>query len=356
MTALALNGRFLSQELTGVQRFGLEIGRALAARQPVAVLAPRDARGEPGLAVRRVGRLRGQAWEQLDLPRHAAGAVLVNPGNTAPLALRRQVVVIHDAAVFAVPGSYGWRFRAWYRLLQGALVRRGVRVATVSAHARGEIARHLGLDPAEVAVVGEGAEHILRAPADAGLPARLGLARPYVLAVGSLAPHKNLLGLSATAAMLAARGMDLAVTGGLTPRVFAAAGLPQPARMLGRVDDAGLRALDQGAACFVFPSRHEGFGLPAVEAMACGCPVVAARAGALPEVCGEAALLADPARPADIAAAVERVLDDPALAGRMREAGRVRAAGFTWAAAAGRLAEVAEAAGAGNGGHDRKPA
>jgi len=269
--------------------------------------------------------------------------VLVNPGNTAPLAVRRQVVVIHDAAVFAVPGSYGWRFRAWYRLMHRALAWRGVRVTTVSAHARGEIARHLGLEPAAVPVLGEGAEHILRAPADAGLPARLGLARPYVLAVGSLAPHKNLAALSATAALLDGRGMDLVLTGGGDPRIFAAAGLPRPARHLGRVDDAGLRALYEGAACFVFPSLHEGFGLPALEAMACACPVVAARAGALPEVCADAALLADPTSPADIAAAVARVLGDPGLAARMRAAGRARAAAFTWQDAAGRLAAVAEA-------------
>ncbi len=350
MTALALNARFLSQDLTGVQRFGLEIARALAAQRPLAVLAPPDARAAPGLEARLVGRLRGQAWEQLDLPRHLAGAVLINPGNTAPMALRRQVVVIHDAAAFAVPGSYGWRFRAWYRGLHRALAWRGVRIATVSAHARGEIARHLHLDPADVAVVGEGAEHILRTPADPGLHARLGLQRPYVLAVGSLAPHKNLAALGATAAMLAGRGMELVVTGGLDARVFAAAGLPAEARAIGRVDDAGLRALYEGAACFVFPSLHEGFGLPAVEAMACGCSVVAARATSLPEICGDAALLADPRNPADIAAAVASVLDDPALATRLREAGRFRAAGFSWAAAAQRLAAVADAAG-----RDRKP-
>jgi len=341
MTPLLVNGRFLAQDMTGVQRFGREMARALAAQVPLVVLAPPGARDEALLPVRQVGRWRGQAWEQIDLPRHARGGVLVNLGNTAPLALRRQVVVIHDAATMAVPGSYGWRFRTWYRWLHRALAWRSVTLATVSAFSRTDVARHLGMDPAAIAVVGEGAEHIVRVPADPGLLRRLGLAGPYVLAAGSLASHKNLAALGATARMLADRGATLVVTGDLDGRVFAAAALPQPARYVGRVDDAGLRALYEQAACFVFPSRYEGFGLPAVEAMACGCPVVAARAGAFPEVCGDAALLADPADPADIAAAVARVLDEPGLADRLRAAGRARAAGLTWEAAARRLAGLA---------------
>jgi glycosyltransferase involved in cell wall biosynthesis len=341
VTGLLLNGRFLAQELTGVQRFGLEMARALAQLGPVEVLAPPDARDGAGLAVRRVGRRRGQAWEQLDLPLHARGAVLVNLGNTAPLAHRPQVVVIHDAATMEFPAAYSWRFRTWYRWLQRGLAWRGARLATVSLFSRARIARHLGVDLAAIAVVGEGAEHLLRHPADTGLHARLGLEGRYVLSVGSLARHKNLAALGATARMLAARGMTLVLTGSADPRVFATAALPQPARHVGRVDDAGLRALYERAACFVFPSLHEGFGLPAVEAMACGCPVVAARAGALPEVCGEAALLADPNDPDAIAAAIARVLDEPGLADRLRQAGRARAAAFTWEQAARRLAAVA---------------
>ncbi len=347
---LLVNGRFLTQGLTGVQRFALETTRALAPIAAIRVIAPPGARDEWGVATQRVGRLGGHAWEQFDLPRHVRGAVLLNLCNTAPLALRRQVVVVHDAATFAVPQAYSWRFRTWYRLMQHGLVQRGAVFATVSAFARDQIAHHLGADPADIAVLGEGAEHILRTPADHTLHARLGLARPYVLAVGSLAPHKNLAALSATAALLAGRGMDLVLTGDLTPRVFAhgAPALPQPARPVGRVDDSGLRALYERASCFVFPSLHEGFGLPAIEAMTCGCPVVAARAGALPEVCGDAAMLVDPTDPADIAAAVKRVTGDSAFTARMRAAGLARARLFTWPAAAQALAGLAARVAAGD--------
>lgn len=341
MTQLLVNGRFLSQDMTGVQRFAVEITRALSAQSLVDVLAPSAARDASELRVRRIGHLRGQAWEQLDLPRHATGGVLLNLGNTAPLALRRQIVVIHDAATFDFPESYSWRFRTWYHWLQRGLVLRGARLATVSLFARNGIAHHLDIDPAAIAVLSEGAEHILQNPADADLPVRLGLVRPYVLAVGSLAAHKNLAALGATAAMLDSRGMDLVITGGLNPRVFGAAAMPKPARYIGRVEDAGLRALYEGAACFVFPSLHDGFGLPAVEAMACTCPVVAARAGSLPEICADAALLVDPLDPADIAHAVRQVLDDPACAARLRAAGMARAAEFSWHSAATRLSTLA---------------
>jgi hypothetical protein len=220
VTPLYVNGRFLTQALTGVQRFAGEIARALP--RPYTLLAPPSAPDTSDLPLRRVGRRGGHAWEQFELPRHAAGGILLSLGNTAPLALRRQVVVIHDAAAFAVPEDYSWRFRTLYRGLQRALVGRGATIATVSHFARTQITRHLGIPPERIAVVGEGAEHILRPAPDRTILARLGLSRPFVLSVGSLAPHKNLAALTATAAMLAARGHDLVLTGELDPRVFAA--------------------------------------------------------------------------------------------------------------------------------------
>jgi glycosyltransferase involved in cell wall biosynthesis len=112
--------------------------------------------------------------------------------------------------------------------------------------------------------------------------------------------------------------------------------------LLGRVSDAELRALYGNALCLVFPSRYEGFGIPPLEAMWCGCPVLAARAGAVPEVCGEAALWFDAEGPATQAAALMRLLDEPGLAETLRAAGRARAALYSWDAAARRLLELLE--------------
>jgi glycosyltransferase involved in cell wall biosynthesis len=353
---LLINGRFLTQGMTGVQRFATEITRAADALAgeglwPAAtrVLVPPGA-AAPGyrhLAVREcggTGRGGGQAWEQIDLPRAArgsAGGMLLNLGNTAPVLLGwRQAVVIHDAGVFDTPESYSLAFRAWYRLLHRALARRGAMLLTVSDFSRGRIAHHLRLDPARIGVVHEGGEHILREAADAAVLARHGLAPGrFALVVGTQAAHKNLAALEEAAGLLAGRGMALAIADGCTT----GAGV----RMLGRVSDAELRALYEAALCLVFPSRYEGFGLPPIEALCCGCPVVAARSGAVPEVCGEAAALwfdADgPRRPAQ---AIARLIEEPGLRGGLVAAGRARAARFSWRAAALRLLELVRPGGA----------
>jgi glycosyltransferase involved in cell wall biosynthesis len=343
---LAVNGRFLGQGMTGVQRFAAEVTGALAASgAALRLLAPPGAPAAlGGVPVEIVGRRTGQAWEQLDLPRAAGGDLLLNLGNTAPLARgARQVVVIHDAGVFDTPESYSLPFRSWYRALHLALPRLGARVVTVSEFSRGRLAARLRLDPARIAVMPEGGEHVLRVPADAGVLARHGLAPGgYALAVGTRAAHKNLGALRDAAALLASRGLVLAVAGAVQGGVFSGPADAEGAavRLLGRVTDAELRALYENALGLVFPSRYEGFGIPPLEAMWCGCPVLASRAGAVPEVCGDAALWFDADGPAGPAAALARLLDEPGLGDRLRAAGRSRAALYSWDAAARRLLEI----------------
>ncbi len=150
--------------------------------------------------------------------------------------------------------------------------------------------------------------------------------------------------LGALAARLAARGMTLAVAGAVRSGMFrsgAADGLPGEATLLGRVSDAALRSLYEHAACFVFPSRYEGFGLPALEAMACGAPVVASDIPSLREVCGAAALYADPLSPRAFADTAEGVVDDAALRARLRAAAGPRLDMYRWDRAAASLGALA---------------
>lgn len=343
---LAINARFLTQKMSGVQRFSREVVTALAATgQPIRLLAPPGAPAEfAGLPVERIGRRSGQPWEQFDLPGAVAGCHLLNLGNTAPLRIGgAQTVVIHDAGVFDTPESYSFAFRAWYRALHWTLPRRGARIVTVSEFSRARLSLHLKLPAARIGVMAEGGEHALRDPAEPEVLARHGL-QPgrFVLAVGTRAAHKNLDALRDAVALLASRGMKLAVAGAADAGVFRNAGDVDAAVALGRVSDGELRALYQAALCLIFPSRYEGFGLPPLEAMWCGCPVLAASAGAVPEVCGDAALWFDAEGPNTPAAAIARLLDDPLLGEHLRLAGRARAATFSWPAAADRLLGLLE--------------
>jgi glycosyltransferase involved in cell wall biosynthesis len=262
------------------------------------------------------------------LPLRAARArALLCPANLAPLAFPRNVVVIHDAAVLRHPEWYTPAYAAWQRRLLPALARRALHLVTVSEFSRGELLDLLGIAAESVTVIPGGVDPAFTPAADAERArAALGLTRPYVLCVASQTARKNLRALVPAARQLRADGVDVVVAGGHRPQFAREAGL-EALRHLGAVPEALLPGLYAGAELFALPSVYEGFGLPLLEAMACGTPVIAAHATALPETAGGAARLAVPAA---VAEAIGGVLGDPAERARLREAGLARAAAFTW--------------------------
>ena len=344
-----INGRFLSQAATGVQRYALETLLSLdelveqsagALGFSFVVLAPQGAQKPPlrAIAFRSAGRLRGHAWEQVTLPRLTRGRLLLSFCPTGPALKRGQIVTIHDAAVYSVPDSYHWRFRLWYRLLLPLLARRARLVMTVSEFSKSEIVARLPVHAGRVQVSGEGWQHVQRVVADpSALERHRLLPGGYVLAVGSPSPHKNLAVLARAMGSVSVAGAQLAIAGAADRSIFgAASSAPREdhVRYLGYVDDSALRTLYEHAAAFVFPSRYEGFGLPPLEAMALGCPVIAARAGAIPEVCGDGVWYFDPDDHHGLAALIDRTLSDPTARGALVQRGRAVLQRHSWQAAA----------------------
>lgn len=249
----------------------------------------------------------------------------------------RGVVTIHDIAPLHGPPWVSRGSESWFRRNAADAVARADRIVTPSEFVARDVTERLGADPARVVAIPLGVSERFAAPRDGSDDAALAalrVARPYVLAVGAGTPRKNLARLVEAFARVRAERPD---AGRL---VVVGEGGEAKSRdfevRLGWVDEKRLPVLYRNAAALAFPSLHEGFGLPVLEAMAAGCPVLASDATALPETAGDAALLVDPSSVEAIAQGLLRLLGDADLRERLVAQGRRRAAQFPWAACAER--------------------
>jgi glycosyltransferase involved in cell wall biosynthesis len=347
---IIINGRFFSRRPTGVDRFAYEvissindlIGSSDPAVQGLSfkIMLPPGVEPKQKFAhipMETVGRNTGQLWEQWDLPCAAPKeSLLLNLCNTAPAWRSKQLVVIHDVSTARMPQSYSWVFRTWYAALIPLIYRRSRSVCTVSNFSRKELAALYG-NRSDICVLPEGTDHMARVTPDPGvLVHHQLLERPYVLAVSSLSPHKNFAIVVRAMQIMGDSNFNLVVAGGQDPKVFASTAddLSAAVKYVGYVSDEELKALYEHAACFVFPSIYEGYGLPPTEAMACGCPVLAANAASIPEVCGDAALYFNPHDPDALAAQISRLMTDETLREKLCASGRTHTDSMLWCDAA----------------------
>jgi glycosyltransferase involved in cell wall biosynthesis len=271
-------------------------------------------------------------WGVPGILRRLKPDVYHNTKNALPLRTPvPAVVTLHDLAYHHFPETFGPFSRLYLKWHHEHAANRADRVIAVSEHAKRDMIEVLGLSADGIDVIHHGVAPAFREPAGEApdLPA------PYVLSVGTIQARKNLDVLVQAVARVRERRSEpvtLAIAGrrGWKTEAFDAACRTTPVSMLGLVKDEALPALYAHAALFVQPSSYEGFGLTAVEAMACGAPVVAADAGSLPEVVDRAGLLVAPRDVEALADAIERILDDPAQRDRLRQAGLERAGHFTW--------------------------
>ena len=351
MKTIFLNGKFLGRTLTGVDRFAIEIINAInnliakdqSLREAANFILLTNS-DHPEVAweyieIQKVAGSNNIFWEQVRLPLATGTGFLINLCNAAPLFKKNQAVVIHDATSKKIPQAFSKGFRLWYSVMIPLLLRNSKLISTVSEFSRKEIKNTYKTERA-INVVSEGSDHFNSVISDFEIIEKHSLSdRPFVLAVGSMAPHKNFGTLVKAVSLLKDPIFDVVIAGGTNPKVFGEIGqdLPTWVKHVGYVSDEELKALYQRAACFVFPSLYEGFGLPPVEAMALGCPVISTNTSSPPEICGNAALYFDPTDPVALANLLETTLGSPATLESLRIKGLERTKEMTWEAAAKRL-------------------
>lgn len=362
MTALriAIDASAIPERVAGAGVYTYQLVRALAA-------LPGDQRlvvfARPGLFddladgrlaiehVRPMARPLRLGWEQLLLPlqlRRRRIDVLHSPHHHTPLAAGlaaggglRRVVTVHDVTFLLLPERYPLARRLYMSTVTRASARAADAFIAPSAAVRNDVVRKLGLPADRVFVIPEAAAPMY-APADGEAMARLRLKyrlpNRYLLSVGSLEPGKNRARLIEAYARLHHEGIDtpLMIAGQRAWRyegdfeLVRRLGLDEQVRFLGYVPDEDLPALYSGAQLLAFPSLYEGFGLPVLEAMACGTPVLTSNVSATAEIAADAALLVDPRSVDALASALGRLLTDDALRGDLRRRGLARAAEFSW--------------------------
>lgn len=350
---VGFDARALVSPAAGVRRYTRELFGAMAALDGIDVVAAGTSPGAdlpPGVsgAAAAASLPTNAGWMLTGLPRAARSArldVFHAPSYTAPLGGPRPLVLtIHDISYERHPEWYPYRRdparRAFYRWS----ARTADHIITDSEFSKAEIVAGYALDPDRISVV-----PLAAGPCFAPLPDATAKSSPYLLHVGDLHPRRNLAVAVRALRRVRARRKDLRAVRLVLAGVDRGAGAalignasPDDARMIelaGTVSEDGLLRLYRGAYGLLYPSLYEGFGLPLLEAMACGTPVIASRASSIPGVTGDAAVLLDPHDDAGWADAIESLFD-PAVAGHLRAAGLRRAAAFTWRRAAEATVDV----------------
>ena len=339
-----INGRFLSQRITGIQRYAYEICCAL---QQIGVactiLAPTDIREEYDLTDLTVEIIDGKGshwWEQVTLPRymrrHHDGQLLLSLSGLSPLLYNRNILTIHDISYLLRPRSYSWTYCLYYQLMTPLIAKRAKKILTVSEFSKLELVDKLSIPAQKIEVVYNAVRPAAILPRDTK--------EKYMLAVGSLMPRKNIKRLLEAYCDMEHPDFDLYIVGGLYA-TYADAQLSDYAdrkgvRFMGYVQGEALTRLYRNAAAYINPSLYEGFGIPLIEAMQQACPVVAADIPAFHEVCGEAALFFDPLDIRDMQDKMNRIMQDDALRRQLANKGTEQLNLFSWVKSAERIKNI----------------
>jgi len=343
---LLVNSRFLTQKITGTQRYAIEISKQLSRLLKCIFLVPRDILHKElasSLQVKTIGRLTGHLWEQIELPAYIKkqkNPLLINLINTAPLLLKNQIVTIHDLAFLRYPKWFSKRFYYFYRFLIPRIVVTSKKIITVSEFSKKEIVSILEVPEEKVDVIYNAVSEKFKYNPSIRK-------QNYILTVSSLDPRKNLRNLILAFKKANLKKYKLIIIGSKN-KVFADVKIKtlikevSNVEFTGYVSDEKLIKLYQQAKLFVYPSLYEGFGIPPLEAMACGTPAVVSNVTSLPEIYGDAAYYVNPYDVNDIARGIYTVLKDENLQMELIRRGLERVKLFSWENSAKKLLRIVE--------------
>lgn len=346
---IVVNSRFLTQPITGVQRFSIELSLQLKKKlgSQVLFVSPSNILHHDLaeiLEVKVIGRRTGHAWEQFDLPlflNQMGKPLLLCMGNTAPVVYRNKVSILHDVTFLRYPQTFSKKFLMFYRLVIPWVLLTSRHVFTVSNFSLEEIVSSYKIDRNKISVVYNAVDQKFACVEDKGLSAD-----KYLFTVSSIKVNKN-FGVAVNAFKIIQKripDLKLYIMGDMNADSFRNMGnlieecSKNPnIKLLERVSDNDLIRYYSNAVAFIFPSLYEGFGIPVLEAQACGCPVISSNSSSLPEILGDSALMCDPNNTNEFANAVLKLVNHKSLKEILIDKGYENIKRFSWEKSAEKL-------------------
>lgn len=326
---IVVNARFLTQKTTGVQRFAIEISQQLKEyfKNEILFVSPNNLLNTDlaeKLEVKIIGNLNGHLWEQYELVKFLKSnnsPLLLNLTNTAPLFYKNKIVTIHDLAFYHHPEWFSKKFTLVYNFLIPRIAKNSKHIFTVSEYVKNDIIKNYKIKDEKVTVI-YNSYSVIFTFKDL-------IREKFVLVVGSIDPRKN---IKLILDIFTKNKMKLVVVGQKN-KVFSSldiSNLPDNITFTGYLDDEKLVELYNKASLFLYPSLFEGFGIPPIEAQACGCPVLSSNSTSLPEVGQNSFIYCNPLSLDDINTKIESILNNEDLKEELRQKGFENIKRFSW--------------------------
>lgn len=350
---IVINARFLTQKLTGVQRFSIELSLRLKylIKEELLFLTPHNIIHEDvasQLNAKIIGNNTGHLWEQIDLPLYLSKInkpLLVCFGNTAPIFYKNKIDTLHDITFIRYPNTFSRKFLCLYRFLIPLVVHSSKHIFTVSEFSKNEISAYYRIPHDRMSIVYNGVGELFKK----NMTSEYKSCEKYIIAVSSIKENKNFkVAYDAyKEARQVLKDLKFYIVGDFICNSFNVQSdfidsikNDDGVRILGRITDEELVRYYSNARAFIFPSLYEGFGIPVLEAQACGCPVISSNSSSLPEVLCDSAVLCDPQSSMALAKSIIEVINNVDLANTLRCRGYENVQRFSWEREAKKILDI----------------